>query len=124
MPRHNSPGIALSPLNAMPSPSDIAVVRPATAARPDVPQAIGSAELRLEGLRNRRQLRDGGLVDGEHLHVARELSAALDLDLAVAHRADDLTRAADEQPLADRQRALEAAADLRVLDRGRALEEA
>jgi len=46
------------------------------------------------------------------------------LDLTVADRAGDLAGRADQQPLADRQIALEAAAHLRLVDRGRALEQA
>src|SRR5262249_20366835 len=56
--------------------------------------------------------------------MAREPAAALDLDLAIADRGGDLAGGPDQQPSAHGQLALEAPADLGVLDRCGAREEA
>src|SRR5258706_15431037 len=74
----------------------------------------------------------GGLAAGrqvrlrlvQHGHLAGELRAFLDLDPGVADLARALAGAVDHELLAHRQLALEAAADLGVVDRDRALEHA
>src|SRR5271169_4071856 len=58
------------------------------------------------------------------LDVAGYLAAALDLDLAVANRPRNPPGRLDQQPLADSEIALEAAAHFRLLDCGGALEQA
>src|SRR5204863_6206506 len=57
------------------------------------------------------------------LNVARDLAAALDLDLAIANRAGNPAGGADEEALSHRQVALESAAHLDLVDRRRALEQ-
>src|SRR5439155_15949147 len=72
----------------------------------------------------RRVGHDLGRLGGRlGLHVAGNLAAALDLDLAVANRPGDPAAGLDQQPLADREVAFKAAMDLGVLDRGRTLEQ-
>src|SRR5207248_3198018 len=70
-----------------------------------------------------RRLARCRIVGRVRLDVARDLAAALDLDLAVADRAGDPAAGADEKPLSDRQIALETAAHLDFVDCRRALEE-
>src|SRR3981081_2728972 len=60
----------------------------------------------------------------EHRDLARQLGAFLDLDLGVADLARYLAGAVDHELLAHRQLAFEAAMDLGVVDRDRALEHA
>src|SRR5437867_1311743 len=60
----------------------------------------------------------------QHLYLACELRAFLDLDLGVADLARDLAGRVDGELLAYRQLALEAAVDLGVVDSDRALEHA
>src|SRR5882724_10675381 len=67
---------------------------------------------------------DVGAVVAEQLDRARQDPAALDLDLAIADRADDPAGGMDGQPVLDGDLALEAAADLRRIDLDVALEEA
>src|SRR5271169_6070646 len=57
------------------------------------------------------------------LDVAGYLAAALDLDLAVANRPRNPPGRLDQQPLADSEITLEAAAHFGLLDCGRALEQ-
>src|SRR5205814_7952630 len=63
------------------------------------------------------------LVVRLRLDIARDLAAAFDLDLTVADRAGDPAGRADQEPLAHRQIAFEAAAHLGLVDRSRALEQ-
>ena len=65
-----------------------------------------------------------GFAGRLRLDIAGDLAAAFDLDLAVADRPRDPAGGLDQQPLADDEIALEAAAHLGVLDRGGALEQA
>src|SRR5579875_3826841 len=58
------------------------------------------------------------------LDVAGDLTAALDLDLAVANGARNAPARPNQKPFPDRQIAFEAAADLGLFDRSRALEQA
>src|SRR5258706_1662213 len=60
----------------------------------------------------------------QHGDVAADFRAFLDLDLGVADLAGDLARGVDDELLAHRELALEAAVDLGVVDRDRALEHA
>jgi hypothetical protein len=109
----------------MTNEEDLPQARRPSPAHGEGPRDLALAAMRLEIDRGRGARRDagGGLVGRQDLDVAGELAARLDLDLGVAHRADDLAGRADEQALAHRQRALETAADLGLLDRGGALEE-
>src|SRR4051812_41278587 len=68
--------------------------------------------------------REAGLRLVEHRDFAGELRAFLDLDLGVADLARHLARAVDDELLAHRELAFEAAVDLRLVDRDRALERA
>jgi hypothetical protein len=58
------------------------------------------------------------------LDVAGDLSATLNLDLAIANRSGDASARLDQEPLANHQISFEAPLDLGFLDRGGALEQA
>src|SRR5205823_8272304 len=63
------------------------------------------------------------LLAGVKRDLARDIAAILDLDLGIGDLARDMAASADQQPLADSELALEAAADLGIVDRRTALEE-
>ena len=63
------------------------------------------------------------LLAGVKRDLARDIAAILDLDLGIGDLARDMAAGADQQPLADSELALEAAADLGIVDRRTALEE-
>jgi hypothetical protein len=56
------------------------------------------------------------------LDVPQNLAAALDFDLATADRPRDPAGRPNQQPVVDNKVALEAAADLSLVDRGGTLE--
>src|SRR5947209_2548115 len=104
-----------------------------TARRPR-PASLSRRAPRLSPRRRSRRLRSVGRWGGGHgggfelvvrlrLDVARDLAAAFDLDLTVADRAGDPAGRADQEPLAHRQIAFEAAAHLGFVDRSGAFEQ-
>src|SRR6185295_16120290 len=93
----------------------------AAAGRRSAAAALAGEKSRRTGLG--RTLQRGARGAGD-LDVAGDLAAGLDLDHPVADRPDHLAGGADEHPLADGERALEATGDLGRIDLRLALEEA
>ena len=80
--------------------------------------------IRYESCESARQGSPPQFTSRLRLNVAENLAAAFDLDLAVANRPGDAPAGFDQEPLAHDEIAFEATANLGILNRGRAFEQA